>query len=111
MVRRLVEQQQAGLEQQQLGQRDAHLPAAAEILTGALEVLPGEAEAEQDGARLRLDGIPLPQAELLGDVRVPPERLFVFGAFVPHVRQRVLEIPDFPLHEDQGLIDRERFFQ
>ena len=111
MIRRLIEQQQARLLQQQLGQRDAHLPSAAEILAGALQIILRETEAQQHGSGFGFDGVAVLQAELLRQDGVALERFFVFGPFVLHVRQLMLQLPDFALHEDQRLEDREHLFQ
>ena len=111
MVRRLIQQQQARLLQQELGKRDAHLPSAAEILAGTLHVLLRETQAQQHGSGFGFNGVSLLQTELLGQDGVALERLFVFGPLMLHVRQFMLQLPDFALHEDQRLEDGEHFLQ
>ncbi len=54
MVRRLVEQKQAGLLQQQFGEGDAHLPSAGKLFSPATPVFFREPEAGEDGPDLRV---------------------------------------------------------
>ncbi len=63
-------------------------------------------KAEQHGPGLRLNRVAVLQAELLGQDGVALERLFVFGSVMLHVRQLMLQLPDFALHEDQRFEDR-----
>ena len=111
MVGRLVEQEKARLLQQQLSERNAHLPPAAELLAGALHVFAAEAEPLQDGAGARLQRIPLLEAELLADNRIPLHLPLVFRPRVLHLRQFLLQPADFPLQRPERLEHRQRLVQ
>ena len=103
VVRRFVEQQQAGASEQQLGERDAHLPAARERLARLVHVRRGESQAAQHGRDLQLDAVALAPAEFLLQLAVARQhrRVLRLGAVV--VAELILERRDLVAHVEQRL--------
>ena len=91
VVRRLVEQQQAGATEQQLGERDAHLPAAGERLARLVRVRRGEAQPAQHGRDLQVDAVALSPSELLLQLAVSRQHRRVVGFVAGVVAEPIFE--------------------
>jgi hypothetical protein len=101
VVRRLVEEQEAGPAEQQPGKSNAHLPAAGERLGRLVHVVPRETESAQHGVDLEVDAVPFEPPETLLQLAIPAQHLPVLGLRDAVVSQPAFERANLVAHVEQ----------